>query len=162
MDTNSVASVQQRKPTKRRQNKNKPIKVVYISNPMRVETSASKFRALVQELTGQYAEFPPDLTSAKFQPDLDHNNSDDGSDSAGGSGTLGGCGGHLTESENSVSTKIGHDHNHRTVGIHQVGQEHVERFEPLDDVFTPQMIESFSAFLPASVFYESAQLDSVL
>ncbi|XP_050233787.1 sigma factor binding protein 1, chloroplastic-like [Mercurialis annua] len=31
----------------------KGIKVVYISSPMKVETSASKFRALVQELTGK-------------------------------------------------------------------------------------------------------------
>jgi hypothetical protein len=31
----------------------KPIKVVYISTPMKVKTSASKFRDLVQELTGQ-------------------------------------------------------------------------------------------------------------
>jgi len=34
---------------------NKPIKVRYISNPMRVQTCASKFRELVQELTGQDA-----------------------------------------------------------------------------------------------------------
>ncbi|ESQ44411.1 hypothetical protein EUTSA_v10006291mg [Eutrema salsugineum] len=34
---------------------NKPIKVRYISNPMRVKTCASKFRELVQELTGQDA-----------------------------------------------------------------------------------------------------------
>ncbi|XP_043692875.1 sigma factor binding protein 1, chloroplastic-like [Telopea speciosissima] len=33
--------------------KSKPIKVVYISNPMKVKTSASEFRALVQELTGR-------------------------------------------------------------------------------------------------------------
>lgn len=38
--------------------KNQPLKVVYISNPMRVHTSASEFRALVQELTGRDAEFP--------------------------------------------------------------------------------------------------------
>lgn len=31
----------------------KPIKVVYISSPMKVNTSASEFRALVQELTGK-------------------------------------------------------------------------------------------------------------
>lgn len=31
----------------------KPIKVVYISTPMKVKTSASKFRDLVQELTGR-------------------------------------------------------------------------------------------------------------
>lgn len=29
------------------------VKVVYISSPMKVKTSASKFRALVQELTGR-------------------------------------------------------------------------------------------------------------
>ncbi|KAL5230107.1 hypothetical protein ABZP36_028883 [Zizania latifolia] len=32
------------------------IKVVYISNPMRVKTSAEGFRALVQELTGRHAD----------------------------------------------------------------------------------------------------------
>ncbi|GLT64950.1 hypothetical protein SLA2020_374110 [Shorea laevis] len=32
------------------------IKVVYISSPMRVKTCASKFRALVQELTGKGSE----------------------------------------------------------------------------------------------------------
>ncbi|EOA24870.1 hypothetical protein CARUB_v10018159mg [Capsella rubella] len=40
---------------KKKTNNNKPIKVRYISNPMRVETCASKFRELVQELTGQDA-----------------------------------------------------------------------------------------------------------
>lgn len=34
----------------------KPIKVLYISNPMRVTTSAAGFRALVQELTGRNAD----------------------------------------------------------------------------------------------------------
>ncbi|WOL06782.1 sigma factor binding protein 1, chloroplastic-like [Canna indica] len=33
--------------------KKKPVKVVYISNPMRVTTSATAFRALVQKLTGR-------------------------------------------------------------------------------------------------------------
>ncbi|KAF8716786.1 hypothetical protein HU200_025878 [Digitaria exilis] len=41
----------------------KPIKVVYISNPMRVETSAAGFRALVQELTGR------DADPSKYSPD---------------------------------------------------------------------------------------------
>ncbi|KAJ0262450.1 Sigma factor binding protein 2 [Hirschfeldia incana] len=36
-------------------NNTKPVKVRYISNPMRVETCASKFRELVQQLTGQNA-----------------------------------------------------------------------------------------------------------
>ncbi|KFK36965.1 hypothetical protein AALP_AA4G195500 [Arabis alpina] len=43
---------------------NKPIKVRYISNPMRVETCASKFRELVQELTGQdAADLPSEPTT---------------------------------------------------------------------------------------------------
>uniref|UniRef100_A0A804LEA6 VQ domain-containing protein n=1 Tax=Zea mays TaxID=4577 RepID=A0A804LEA6_MAIZE len=44
----------------------KPIKVLYIANPMRVQTSAEGFRALVQELTGQHAD------PSKYSPgDLD-------------------------------------------------------------------------------------------
>jgi hypothetical protein len=46
----------------------KPIKVVYISNPVRVKTSAAGFRALVQELTGRDADpskySPEDLAGA--------------------------------------------------------------------------------------------------
>ncbi|XP_050879080.1 uncharacterized protein LOC127082899 [Lathyrus oleraceus] len=39
---------------KRQSKKNtKEVKVTYISSPMKVKTSASNFRALVQELTGQ-------------------------------------------------------------------------------------------------------------
>ncbi|OIW15476.1 hypothetical protein TanjilG_32880 [Lupinus angustifolius] len=73
-------SVQQRTPTKRskpkkkNQNNIKPMKVVYISNPMKVKTSASKFRALVQELTGQDAESPPD--PSRFQ-ESGHDNDGD-------------------------------------------------------------------------------------
>lgn len=39
--------------------KKKAIKVVYISNPVKVSTSASQFRALVQELTGRDADDVP-------------------------------------------------------------------------------------------------------
>lgn len=37
----------------RKKNDKKPVKVVYISTPMKVNISASNFRALVQELTGR-------------------------------------------------------------------------------------------------------------
>ncbi|KAK3003701.1 hypothetical protein RJ639_019888 [Escallonia herrerae] len=53
-----LRSVHQNKATKQTKPKKKPVKVVYISNPMRVKTSASEFRALVQELTGQDADLP--------------------------------------------------------------------------------------------------------
>ncbi|KAK1319345.1 hypothetical protein QJS10_CPB04g00499 [Acorus calamus] len=50
VSVNSKIRSPKQQPTKA---KKKPIKVVYISNPMRVETSPSEFRSLVQELTGQ-------------------------------------------------------------------------------------------------------------
>ncbi|XP_027173895.1 sigma factor binding protein 1, chloroplastic-like [Coffea eugenioides] len=53
-----MLSVNQKKTNKQPKNKKKPVKVVYISNPMKVKTSASEFRALVQELTGQDADMP--------------------------------------------------------------------------------------------------------
>lgn len=40
---------------KQARSKRKPPKVVYIANPVNVKTSASDFRALVQELTGQHS-----------------------------------------------------------------------------------------------------------
>jgi hypothetical protein len=53
----------------------KPIKVVYISNPMRVKTSAARFRALVQELTGRHADpskySPEDLADGGGAANID-------------------------------------------------------------------------------------------
>ncbi|KAL6125353.1 hypothetical protein ACLB2K_073412 [Fragaria x ananassa] len=50
-----VLGVNNRSPkqSKRSSRSSKGVKVVYISSPMKVQTSASKFRALVQELTGR-------------------------------------------------------------------------------------------------------------
>ncbi|XP_023514832.1 sigma factor binding protein 1, chloroplastic-like [Cucurbita pepo subsp. pepo] len=42
-----------KKPPKRTKKSAAGFKVVYISSPMKVKTSASKFRSLVQKLTGQ-------------------------------------------------------------------------------------------------------------
>ncbi|TXG70173.1 hypothetical protein EZV62_005108 [Acer yangbiense] len=55
---NLVTSVHHRKATRKSKTKTNPIKVVYISNPMKVKTCASKFRALVQKLTGRDAGLP--------------------------------------------------------------------------------------------------------
>lgn len=46
--------------TKARGRKREAIKVVYISSPMKVKTSASKFRSLVQELTGRDSDMARD------------------------------------------------------------------------------------------------------
>ncbi|PHU06149.1 Sigma factor binding protein 1, chloroplastic [Capsicum chinense] len=54
-----MLSVHSKKANKQPKNtKKKTVKVVYISNPMKVNTSAAEFRALVQQLTGQHANCP--------------------------------------------------------------------------------------------------------
>lgn len=156
---NSLRSVQQRTPTKRttKPKKNKPIKVVYISNPMKVKTSAAGFRALVQELTGRDAESPP-------HPSM-----------YGGGGGV-----HETvDDEDCVKRNINGENIDHTlvnvmpsplevgstntiISVHHGQQQQqqlddgvssmMETFEPFDDVFTPQMIESLSDFLPHIVF----------
>ncbi|PKU76387.1 sigma factor binding protein 1, chloroplastic-like [Dendrobium catenatum] len=49
--------------------KQKPLKVVYISNPIRVTTSADGFRGVVQELTGRDSDIADILAR---QPLIDH------------------------------------------------------------------------------------------
>ncbi|GAB2220039.1 hypothetical protein Droror1_Dr00007681 [Drosera rotundifolia] len=41
---------------RRKGKRNNEVKVVYISTPMKVKTSASKFKDTVQELTGKYSD----------------------------------------------------------------------------------------------------------
>ncbi|GKE18696.1 sigma factor binding protein 1, chloroplastic-like protein [Tanacetum coccineum] len=52
--------------------KKKPVKVVYISNPMKVKTTPSEFRAVVQQLTGKYANNsqPHEFATNAFKDDL--------------------------------------------------------------------------------------------
>ncbi|EXB62680.1 hypothetical protein L484_023976 [Morus notabilis] len=52
MDVLGISPMKTQKQFKRSR-RNKGVKVVYISSPMKVKTSASEFRALVQELTGR-------------------------------------------------------------------------------------------------------------
>ncbi|XP_042484962.1 sigma factor binding protein 1, chloroplastic-like [Macadamia integrifolia] len=119
-------------------NKSKPIKVVYISNPIKVKTTASEFRAKVQELTGR--------------------------DSGLGGGTErfsvvdGGL--QTVPDDHQTTMKAGIDHYY----VPQVPQvvsyqespgnfdENLYEVEPFhnddDDVFNPQMLENFAGFLP--------------
>ncbi|CAL5193334.1 unnamed protein product [Lathyrus oleraceus] len=148
--TNSVInSLQQKTPTKITKSikkNSKPIKVVYISNPMKVKTSASDFMALVQELTGQYAESPPD--PSKFQEFVSDNS--------------------VTDPEN---IRMGCDENDFTVvavppladSDEQVvkpgGECSYEGFDE-DVLLTPQMVENIWDLLPTTAFYEPFQFDS--
>ncbi|CAL0332856.1 unnamed protein product [Lupinus luteus] len=167
-----MKSVQQMTPTKgsnpkkkkKNHNNNKPMKVVYISNPMKVKTSASEFMALVQELTGQDAEPPPDPSRFRKPGGVD-----------GGRDTCNAGNGYKLISDDWF-VKIGYDDendqaqvapslvdsNNYCQGQGQLASgssTSVESFEPFHDVLTPQMIESISAMMPDSVFYQSPPLD---
>lgn len=133
---------------------------------MKVKTSASEFRALVQELTGQNAESPPD-------PSRFHDQEPQSDDGGGGRGSGGGY--KMNISENCLMKINGHDDendfslvvppkvdpNNYCQGQSASGGSSMESFEPFDDVFTPEMIENISAMLPESVFYESLQVDHI-
>lgn len=52
---NQKRGSKQPKNKKKQQQQQQPLKVVYITNPIKFNATASEFRALVQELTGQDA-----------------------------------------------------------------------------------------------------------
>ncbi|XP_038882812.1 sigma factor binding protein 2, chloroplastic-like [Benincasa hispida] len=144
-------AVNRRKPTKKTKqpNKKKPIKVVYISNPMKVQTSASKFMALVQELTGRDADFPD---PSKFSPsavcggaassDLLHNTASGGGDDEHGASNL-------IMNNNNCSLAVELPVDDDILGSF---------YDDFDDlIFPPPVIGNFSGLLPAAaaVVYES-------
>lgn len=57
---------------KSKRGEKKDVKVTYISSPMKVKTSASNFRALVQELTGQFSNVAEMFVEADYSYDYDH------------------------------------------------------------------------------------------
>ncbi|KAA8517977.1 hypothetical protein F0562_015451 [Nyssa sinensis] len=139
-----LLSVQQKTATKQAKTKKKPVKVVYISNPMRVETSASKFRALVQELTGQDADMP-DPTRYSEIDGVHH--------------------GH--HQMVPIVTGIKDDDALVVPAVDPNSELRPKKSDlsfdpPYDDVFTPQMLENFSGLLPSSWLYESASHVDVL
>ncbi|XP_022744083.1 uncharacterized protein LOC111295010 [Durio zibethinus] len=139
---NSVSSLKESKAakkakSKKKNNNNKPIKVVYISNPMKVKTSASKFRALVQELTGQDAELPD---PTKF--------TDTDEDIGGGNQTVPDAAkisidDHAQEVPRVEEQPAGHHHHEQ-----QYSHDQDVPSETFDEVFTPQMLENFIGILP--------------
>ncbi|KAI5317847.1 PREDICTED: sigma factor binding [Prunus dulcis] len=134
------------KPNKKSKTKKQGIKVVYISNPMKVRTSASEFRALVQELTGQDSELPD---PARF---LEHSSAED----------------------NNSTAQVGGHHHHDALDLvvadaasppaqeqpAESSSSNVNTQYPddelYDDLFVPEMMDSFGGFLPSSVLYGSS------
>ncbi|KAF8396259.1 hypothetical protein HHK36_017874 [Tetracentron sinense] len=104
---------------------------------MKVKTSASEFRAIVQELTGRdsgladAAKFKEidAVDGPKILPDQVMKVTDD----------------HVLEVPRM-------DPNRFSPGSSD------SLFEPFDDVITPQMLENFAGFLRSNLVYESSQL----
>ncbi|KAK9081769.1 hypothetical protein Syun_031215 [Stephania yunnanensis] len=90
--------------------KKQPVKVVYISNPMKVKTSVSEFRALVQELTGQDS----DLADYKFSDDHYHDSTSTAAAAAGIATT--------TTTTTSTTTHDDDDDDGKVVGDEFVGE----------------------------------------
>ncbi|KAG5252699.1 hypothetical protein OIU76_021441 [Salix suchowensis] len=131
--------VEERRATKIAKTKKKPMKVVYISNPMKFKISASGFRALVQELTGQDSELPD---PTKIVDDDDH-----------------GVGGNYRTASNATKTAVGSDDCALEVPAKDPRQEQPGRqdapFESFDDVFMPQMFENVAGIMPSNLWYEA-------
>ncbi|XP_062207187.1 uncharacterized protein LOC133908961 [Phragmites australis] len=132
----------------------KPIKVVYISNPMRVKTSASGFRALVQELTGRHAD--PSKYSPEDLSSVGGGGADEEAEVAGIDGAAQGLspGGAAASSDTVVaspSTAADHQLDAATVAPH--GGDYDEDED--DDVFRSQLLENnYAMFSPPTLLYD--------
>ncbi|KAG6744697.1 hypothetical protein POTOM_051335 [Populus tomentosa] len=143
MDNNHIdlvgGGVQERKGTKIAKTKKKPMKVVYISNPMKFKISASGFRALVQELTGQDSELPD---PTKIVDDDDH-----------------GVGGNYLAVSSASKTVVDDEYCALEVPTKDPSQEQPARqdapFGSFDDVFMPQMLENVAGIMPSNSWYEA-------
>ncbi|XVF07102.1 hypothetical protein REPUB_Repub06bG0109600 [Reevesia pubescens] len=151
MDNSSVSSLQEiRKAAKKakskmKNNTYKPVKVVYISNPMKVKTSASKFRALVQELTGQDAELPDPTKFTDTDEDVLGGNQtvlDAAKDSADH---------HAQEVPRLEELPSAHHHHHHEKRYSSRAQDHDVPFESFDELFTSEMLENFTGLLPTGL-----------
>ncbi|KAG8044420.1 hypothetical protein GUJ93_ZPchr0054g2840 [Zizania palustris] len=133
--------------------KRRAIKVVHISNPMRVTTSAEGFRALVQELTGRHAD-----------PSKYAGGGGGGGESGGGSGIppvadqlMQGQGAALHSPGSTAETSSSSE-------VAGAGQVHTAAYDDGyngDDSFAPQLIDNrYSVcFSPPTLFYDAHTYD---
>ncbi|GMI79624.1 hypothetical protein HRI_001631700 [Hibiscus trionum] len=155
MDDSISSTLQTRKSSPKKAKSKKPIKVVYISNPMKVKTSASEFMALVQKLTGRDAELPDDPTkftdTEEVVDDVGGDNNDDGNqrvpDTARKNDTI---------SDYHVKEVSNLDRQQYSTIVDDVERDiSFDVFD--DDIFTPQMIENFTGILPQGLFMSSCE-----
>ncbi|XP_050228352.1 uncharacterized protein LOC126677658 [Mercurialis annua] len=101
-----------------------PMKVVYISNPIKFNITASEFRALVQQLTGQHSELPAyDHVGGDNQTVREHHH---GMDLSG-------------KPQKPVEILQDHEDDDDDDGLMD------SSFSSLDDYFLPQIFENLSS-----------------
>ncbi|XP_019186447.1 PREDICTED: sigma factor binding protein 1, chloroplastic [Ipomoea nil] len=115
----------------------KQLKVVYISNPMKVETSPSEFRALVQELTGQDADVPGPPFKFPGSP---------GVGAGGGMQLVVPDGNKVSAEEHSGEAGVQH-------GSSDVPESSDLSSETAPD-YLPQLIEDFPGIMPSNMWYD--------
>ncbi|WOL16376.1 hypothetical protein Cni_G25163 [Canna indica] len=147
---------------KKTTSKSRPIKVVYISNPMRVTTSAANFRGLVQRLTGRDSTVADQLPVADQSSDFVDFDDDTDELSAEDSGAGSGAGAAAAACDfgaAAVAARRGPRADLGAVLLDPCKSEAAEAlpFEVYDDVFAAQMMESLPPpGLPQSALcYES-------
>ncbi|KAF5203372.1 hypothetical protein FRX31_007041 [Thalictrum thalictroides] len=125
--------------------KKKAVKVVYISNPMKVKTSASDFRALVQELTGQDSDIADASRYSEMDDDIDEGSvirtNDEGSMMMGNDNNSNGA-----IKEETTTTTRG-----RVDPIKSLDST-FDQFEAFDRVFSPYMQDN--GFTPSGLLYD--------
>lgn len=128
-------SVDQRKASGKAKSKKtwmKSIKVVYISNPRKVNVKASEFRATVQELTGQDA----DISDPTMFPEIEDVDGQETVPVAGGA-----------NNDNELELDLPRTDDEPTP------------MEQLEDVFAPQLLENFTGLLQSALWYESSHVN---
>ncbi|CAI9765036.1 unnamed protein product [Fraxinus pennsylvanica] len=138
MDIRSTPKVIQGKKKTKRNNKSDSLKVVYISSPMKVKTSASRFRSLVQELTGRDSDVSRYMEANGADADFLEIVCDDDRALPKSNSSMHTC----RESPTTTSSD--------------------SFLDPIDNVFSSQMDEQFGGFSSSSLLFESYQFDDVL
>ncbi|CAI9769483.1 unnamed protein product [Fraxinus pennsylvanica] len=125
-----------KKKTKSKRNIKNSLKVVYISSPMKVKTSATRFRSLVQELTGRHSDVSRFM---EYNGCNDYQDFDDHSD-----GSL--------QPKTVIDDSTQRESPTSSDSIH---------LEPLDNdsVFSSQMEQQFAEIFSADLYFNSSELD---
>ncbi|KAL2491792.1 vq domain-containing protein [Abeliophyllum distichum] len=131
-------SSHKKKTKSKRSNKNS-LKVVYISSPMKVKTSATRFRSLVQELTGRHSDV------SRFMESNDSNDFHEFDDNSDG----------------SLQPKSVNDDHLSSISTQRESPTSSDStfFEPMDNVFTSHLEEQFADIFSSDLFFDSSELD---